>query len=88
MNWEELEAAHKEQTPLVWSVPEAARDLEDTHHEIVTIAHLPQKHVGSIYHSVYLIIRRTRQGRHHRTTPSETLRPATAQDLLEFGGGE
>ena len=84
MNWEELATAHKDQTPLVWSVPEAARDLEDPHYEIVTIAFPPSR--GSSYHSVYIIhIRRARQGRHHRATPSATLRPATAQDLLELG---
>ncbi len=81
MNWEELVKARDDQTPLVWSVPEVARDLEDPHYEIVTIAPNALRRLSD-----NPSIRLRRPDGEPSFTRASLLRVATAQDLLEYGG--
>ncbi len=80
MNWEELVQARDDQTPLVWSVPEVARDLEDPHHEIVTIEPNALRRLSD-----NPSIRLRRPDGEPSFTRASLLRVATAQDLLELG---
>ena len=75
MTPEELLEAQKEQTPLVWSPPPL---LLPDHPEIVTLnPQIMQSRRG------YVVQIQRASGTNY-TTP-ESLRPATAQDLLEYG---
>ena len=82
MNWEELAAAHDEQTPLVWS-PQGVPGSRD----IVAVyrAHpndpFPMPSFSYEHARVWVL----RAGGHVVDAKTEDLRPATAQDLLELG---
>ncbi len=85
MNWEEIAAAHDEQTPLVWSPPGLLG-----HCEIVTVYRSNPPHpfptgISSslINAKVWVVLVNAR--RHQVDARIEDLRPATAQDLLELG---
>ncbi len=83
MNWEEIAAAHDEQTPLVWSPPGLPP------REIVAVYRSNPKHPFpmGISSSLSNIARVwvARAGGHQIDARIEDLRPATAQDLLELG---
>ncbi len=97
MNWEEIAAAHKDQTPLVWSPSPsstaAASSFRPPHREIVTVYRsnpqdpqhpFPMGVSSSLINAkVWVVLVNTR--RHQVDARIEDLRPATAQDLLELG---
>ncbi len=76
MNWEELEQAIEEGTPLVWEVARCYAP---------TLVHAKGM-VGE--RAVPGISVRVRLWEYSPAALGSELRPATAQDLLELGGGE
>jgi len=88
MNWEELAAAHDDQTPLVWSPSDA--DFAWYHvapQEIVAVYRsnkrpFPMPTFSHEYGRVWVV----RAGGHQVDVGLKDLRPATAQDLLELAG--
>jgi len=87
MNWEEIAAAHDEQTPLVWSTPGLPGLLEPPHREIVAVYRSNPKHPFpmSTYSHEHARVWVVRAGGHQVDARTEDLRPATAQELLELG---